>query len=85
MGHATTLVFLSGFPAWRQAGDALYYAQYLAEKTFNPFVAYPIVAAFFIVFILIIIGGFGAMNKRLNRHMAPEARGKLKLSLNVIR
>jgi hypothetical protein len=25
------------------------------------------------------------MNKRLNRHMAPEARGKLKLSLNVIR
>ena len=85
MGHATTLVFFSGFPAWRQAGDALYYAQYLAEKTFNPFVAYPIVAAFFIVFTLIIIAGFGAMNKRLNRHMAPEARGKLKLKLNLIR
>ena len=46
--HATTLVFFSGFPAWRQQGDALYYAKYFADKTFNPFVPYPIVAAYFI-------------------------------------
>jgi polar amino acid transport system permease protein len=40
--HATALVFLSAFPAWQQRGDALYYASYFADKTFNPFVPYPI-------------------------------------------
>ena len=34
--HATTLVYFSGFPAWQQRGDALYYASYFADKTFNP-------------------------------------------------
>src|SRR5690606_5079728 len=47
--HATTLIFFSSFPAWQQKGDALYYASYFAEKTFNPFVAYPIVGAYFIL------------------------------------
>ncbi len=42
--HATTLVFFSGFPTWKQQGDALYYASYFADKTFNPFIPYPIVA-----------------------------------------
>ena len=37
LSHAITLVFLR-FPAWRQSGDALYYANYFADKTFNPFV-----------------------------------------------
>jgi len=44
--HATTLVFLSSFPAWRQKGDALYYANYLAEKTFNPFIALIMIMTF---------------------------------------
>ncbi len=47
--HATTLVFFSGFPAWQQKGDALYYASYFADKTFNPFVPYPILAGYFIL------------------------------------
>ncbi|MDZ4096451.1 MAG: ABC transporter permease subunit, partial [Paracoccaceae bacterium] len=42
--HSTTLVFFSGFPAFQQRGDALYYANYFADKTFNPFIPYPIVA-----------------------------------------
>lgn len=67
--HATTLVFFSSFPAWRQEGDALYYANYLAEKTFNPFVAYPIVAGYFVLFTLLIIALFSAINRRLNRHL----------------
>ena len=54
--HATTLVFFSGFPAWQQRGDALYYANYLADKTFNPFIAYPIVAGYFILLTLCVIG-----------------------------
>ena len=29
--HATTLVFFSGFPAFQQRGDALYYANYFAD------------------------------------------------------
>lgn len=83
--HATTLVYFSGFPAWRQEGDALYYANYFADKTFNPFVAYPIVAGYFILFTLIIIWAFGRVNRRLNRHIAPQKRSPLKLRLQVVR
>ena len=53
--HATTLVFFSGFPAWQQRGDALYYANYFADKTFNPFVPYPILAMYFILLTLVIL------------------------------
>lgn len=85
LAHATTLVYFSGFPAWKQAGDALYYAQYFAERTFNPFIAYPIVAFYFVLLTLCIIGLFGLANKRLNRHLAPKERGRLKLKMNLIR
>ncbi len=83
--HATTLVFFSGFPAWRQKGDALYYASYFADKTFNPFIAYPILAGYFILLTLAVISIYGLINKRLNRHLPQEARRKLRLRPNVIR
>ena len=83
--HATTLVYFSGFPAWQQKGDALYYASYFADKTFNPFVPYPILAGFFIVLTLCIVGLFGLINKRLNRHLPQEARRKIRLRPNLIR
>ncbi|MGB3245375.1 MAG: ABC transporter permease subunit [Sulfitobacter sp.] len=83
--HATTLVFFSGFPAQQQRGDALYYASYFADKTFNPFIPYPILAGYFIVLTLIVIGFFGWMNKRLNRHLPQEARRKIRLRPNMIR
>jgi polar amino acid transport system permease protein len=70
--HATTLVFFSGFPAWQQRGDALYYAKYFADKTFNPFVPYPIVAGYFILLTLLVIALFGLINRRLNRHLPQE-------------
>ncbi|PRY23746.1 amino acid ABC transporter membrane protein 2 (PAAT family) [Aliiruegeria haliotis] len=73
--HATTLVYFSGFPAWKQMGDALYYASYFADKTFNPFVPYPLVAGYFIVLTLIVITLFGMVNRRLNRHL-PQAQKK---------
>jgi len=83
--HATTLVFFSGFPAWRQKGDALYYANYFADKTFNPFVPNPILAGYFIVLTLIVVGVYGVINKRLNRHLPQDARKKLRLRMNLIR
>ena len=70
--HATTLVFFSGFPAWQQRGDALYYANYFADKTFNPFVPYPILAGYFILLTLVVISIFGLINRRLNRHLPQE-------------
>ncbi len=82
--QSTTLVFFSGFPAWQQRGDALYYASYFADKTFNPFVAYPIVAGYFILLTLVIIGLFGRMNRRLNRHLPGQAP-RLKYRPHVIR
>ena len=83
--HSTTLVFLSGFPAWQQRGDALYYAQYFADKTFNPFVPYPILAGYFILLTLIVIATFGLINARLNRHLPQAKRAKMTLRPNLIR
>jgi polar amino acid transport system permease protein len=83
--HATALVFFSGFPAWQQRGDALYYSNYFAEKTFNPFVAYPIVAGYFILFTLAIIFVFSRVNRHLNRHLAPELRSKVRYRPQIIR
>ncbi|MCL7405134.1 MAG: ABC transporter permease subunit [Marivivens sp.] len=83
--HATTLVFMSGFPARSQMGDALYYASYFADKTFNPFIPYPILAGFFILLTLTVIGTFGLINKQLNRHLPQTNRAKIRLRLNLIR
>ena len=85
MFHATTLVFFTGFPAWRQKGDAIYYASYFADKTFNPFVPYPIVGFYFILLALTVIGLFGLINQRLNRHLPSNEHGKIRLKLNLIR
>jgi polar amino acid transport system permease protein len=83
--HATALVFFSGFPAWQQKGDALYYASYFAEKTFNPFVPYPIVAGYFVVLIVIVISIFNVINTRLNRHLPKERRPKIRFKPQIIR
>lgn len=83
--HATTLVFFSGFPAIQQQGDALYYASYFADKTYNPFIPYPILAGYFIVITLIIVGVFGLINRRLNRHLPQNTRAKIRLRPNLIR
>lgn len=85
MFHATALVFFSGFPAWRQSGDALYYASYFADKTFNPFVSYPIIAVYFISVTLIIISFFGLINRRLNRHLATDEKIKFRFRPQFIR
>ncbi|MFJ1292664.1 ABC transporter permease [Paracoccus yeei] len=82
--HATTLVFFSSFPALQQRGDALYYANYFADKTFNPFVAYPIAAGYFILLTLCLIGLFGVVNRRLNRHL-PGAAKRLRYRPNLVR
>jgi polar amino acid transport system permease protein len=83
--HATTLVFFSGFPAWQQSGDSLYYARYFSDQTFNPFVSYPIVAAYFILITLAIIGLFGIVNRRLNRHMPQAQRSRIRFGPKYIR
>lgn len=83
--HATTLVFFSGFPAMQQKGDALYYANYFADKTFNPFIPYPILAMYFIILTLIVISIFGIVNTRLNRHLPSDRRVKMKFRPQIIR
>lgn len=83
--HATTLVFFSGFPARQQSGDALYYANYFATRTFNPFVPYPILAGYFIVMSLTIIGLFALMQRHLNRHLPRERRTRQRLRPNFFR
>ena len=83
--HAPTLVFFSGFPAWRQKGDALYYANYIADKTFNPFIAYPVAAGYFILMTLVIIGIWGLIERRLNRHLPRAARRRTRIRLPLIR
>ncbi|QYK43052.1 MAG: ABC transporter permease subunit [Paracoccaceae bacterium] len=83
--HATTLVYFSGFPAFQQRGDALYYAKYFNDKTFNPFIPYPITAFYFICLTLLLIWGFGIMNRRLNRHLPAERRARIRLRPQLVR
>lgn len=83
--HSTTLVFLSAFPARQQSGEAFYYARYFVDQTFNPFVAYPIVAGYFILLTLAIIGLFGLMNMHLNRHLPTERRRRYRFRPQYIR
>ena len=83
--HATTLVFFSSFPAFRQQGDALYYANYFADKTFNPFIPYPIVGFYFICLTLLLIWVFGRVNRHLNRHLPSNMRGRIRLRPQLIR
>ena len=83
--HATTLVFFSGFPAFQQKGDALYYANYFADKTFNPFVPYPIVAFYFIILTLLLIWVFGLINRRLNRHLPSNQRARTRMRTPLMR
>ncbi|MCV2868213.1 ABC transporter permease subunit [Defluviimonas sp. WL0002] len=83
--HATALVFFSGFPATQQMGDALYYANYFADKTFNPFIPYPILACYFILLTLTVIKLFGIVNQRLNRHLPQLQRGRIRLRPMLVR
>lgn len=83
--HATTLVFFSGFPAFQQRGDSLYYASYFSSKTFNPFIAYPVIAAYFILLTLAVIWVFGRVNNRLNRHLPQATRSRIRLRPQLIR
>ncbi|MCC0079944.1 MAG: ABC transporter permease subunit [Rhodobacter sp.] len=83
--HATTLVFFSAFPAWQQMGDALYYAQYFAAQTFNPFIAYPLVGLYYVAMTLAVIGLFGIVNRRLNRHLPRAARARFRFRPQYIR
>ncbi|MDP3194892.1 ABC transporter permease [Tabrizicola sp.] len=83
--HATTLVFFSGFPAFQQKGDALYYANYFADKTFNPFIPYPIVAFYFILLTLAVTFFYGRVNRHLNRHLPSNIRSRIRLRPQLIR
>ncbi len=83
--HATTLVFFSSFPAFRQQGDALYYANYFADKTYNPFIPYPIVGFYFVLLTLLLIFVFGLVNRHLNRHLPSNRRAKIRLRPQLIR
>lgn len=83
--HATTLVFFSSFPAFRQQGDALYYAAYFADKTYNPFIPYPIVGFYFICLTLLLTWAFNTVNKRLNRHLPSNQRARIRLRPQLIR
>ncbi|GAB5449153.1 ABC transporter permease [Gymnodinialimonas sp.] len=85
MFHATALVFFSSFPAFQQRGDALYYASYFADRTYNPFIPYPIVAVYFVILTLCVITLFGLINRRLNRHLPSDQRRRLRIRPNLIR
>jgi polar amino acid transport system permease protein len=83
--QSTTLVFFSGFPAFGQMGDALYYANYFADKTFNPFIPYPIVAMYFVLLTLAVIWVFGRINTHLNRHLPQNIKRRIRLLPQLIR
>ncbi|SUZ33059.1 Histidine transport system permease protein HisM [Roseibaca ekhonensis] len=83
--HSTTLVFLSAFPARQQVGEAFYYARYFVDQTFNPFVAYPLVAGYFVALTLVIVAGYGLVGRRLNRHLPQTRRARFRFRPQYIR
>ena len=83
--HATTLVFLSAFPALSQMGEALRYVKYFNAQTFNPFIPYPIIAMYFLIASGVIIFLFGRVNMRLNRHQVPGARRRVRYRPQLLR
>lgn len=83
--HATTLVFFSSFPAFGQMGDALYYANYFADKTFNPFIPYPIVGFYFILLTLLVTFVFGRVNRHLNRYLPANQKSRIRLRPALLR
>ncbi len=84
--HSTTLVFFTAFPTRQQKGDGLYYASFFADKTFNPFVPYPILAFYFILLTLVIIALMGRMGRHLNRHLPQDTpRPKFRFRPQIIR
>lgn len=83
--QSTTLVFFSGFPAFSQMGDALYYANYFADKTFDPFIPYPIVAFYFVLLTLGVIWVFGRINRHLNRYLPQNQKSRIRLRPQLIR
>jgi len=85
MFHATTLVFFSAFPTRQQKGDALYYANYFADKTFNPFIPYPIVAIYFIILTIFVVLLARVLNSSLNKHLPKSDSKPLRLRFNFLR
>ena len=85
MFHATTLAFFASFPAFRQMGDALYYANYFADKTFNPFIPYPIIGLYFVLITLFITWVFGRVNKHLNRYLPSNQQSRIRLRPRALR
>ncbi|MBT9383142.1 ABC transporter permease subunit [Pseudooceanicola sp. CBS1P-1] len=83
--HATTLVYFSSFPARQQKGDALYYASYFAQKTFNPFVPYPILACYFIALTMCVVLVYGLIYRRLNRHLPSNSKRRLRIRPQLVR
>ena len=77
--------WLSRAWAFQQKGDALYYASCFADKTFNPFVPYPIVAFYVICLTLTVIFLFGRVNAYLNRHLPQNQRARIRLRPQLIR
>ena len=75
----------SGFPAFGQRGDALYYANYFADKTFNPFIPYPIIAFYFVLLTLGLIWIFGRVNRYLNRYLPQNQKARIRLRPQLIR
>jgi len=71
--------------AWPGYTNEAIFLFYFADKTFNPFIPYPILAGYFIVLTLVVIAVFGLVNHRLNRHLPQDRRSKLKYRPQVIR
>jgi polar amino acid transport system permease protein len=71
--------------ARQQSGESFYYARYFVDQTFNPFVAYPLVALYFIGLTLAIIGLFGLVNQRLNSHLPRAQRLRFRFRPQYVR
>ncbi|MBX2825092.1 MAG: ABC transporter permease subunit [Gammaproteobacteria bacterium] len=82
--HATALVYLT-LPVINEQKDLMNKAGELFEKDYNVLLHFSVAALYFLVISMIMFGIASVIYKRLNAHLDPNLRSRMRLQPNYIR
>ena len=82
--HATALIYFT-LPVINEQKDLMNKAGELFEKDYNVFLHFTVAGLYFLAISIAIFFIAGLIGKRLNRHIRPEGRSKLKMKPNYMR
>ncbi len=82
--HATALVYFT-LPVINEQKDIMNKAGELFERDYNIFLHFSVAGLYFLTISMVIFFTFSLVFGRMNRHLKPETRNKLKLKPNYMR